>query len=97
MSSKAKETARKKDGKHEVVPKLRFPQFRNAKEWVASPLIRLSSVGLSNGVFNDPKKVGTGYKLINVSDMYIDTTIRMPIWFGSRRTSKRQRSNTMNS
>jgi type I restriction enzyme S subunit len=30
---------------------------------------------LSNGVFNDPKKVGGDYKLINVSDMYIDTTI----------------------
>ena len=30
---------------------------------------------MSNGVFNDPKKVGSGYKVINVSDMYIETTI----------------------
>ena len=58
-----------------LVPKLRFPEFRGAKGWTASQLIDLSSVGLSNGVFNDPKKVGDGYKLINVGDMYIDTTI----------------------
>jgi type I restriction enzyme S subunit len=59
----------------ETQPRLRFPEFQNAGKWEASPLIGLSSVGLRNGVFNDPKKVGTGFKLINVSDMYIDTTI----------------------
>ncbi len=59
----------------ETQPRLRFPEFQAAGEWEPSQLIALSSVGLSNGVFNDPKKVGTGYKLINVSDMYIDTTI----------------------
>ena len=30
---------------------------------------------LSNGVFNDQRKVGRGYKLINVLDMYLNTTI----------------------
>jgi type I restriction enzyme S subunit len=59
----------------ETLPRLRFPEFQDAPEWVPANLSALSSVGLSNGVFNDPKKVGSGYKLINVSDMYIDTTI----------------------
>jgi len=59
----------------ETLPRLRFPEFRDAGEWEEVKLIALSSGGLSNGVFNDPKKVGSGYKLINVSDMYIDTTI----------------------
>ena len=62
-------------GKALPAPKLRFPEFRGARGWTASQLIDLTDVGLSNGVFNDPKKVGTGYKLINVGDMYIDTTI----------------------
>jgi type I restriction enzyme S subunit len=59
----------------ETQPRLRFPVFQNAEEWEEGMLISLSNVPLSNGVFNDPKKVGTGYKLINVSDMYIETTI----------------------
>lgn len=59
----------------ETVPKLRFPEFEGTLEWTDENLSKLSSRSLSNGVFNDPKKVGTGYKLINVSDMYIETTI----------------------
>ena len=35
----------------------------------------MSTIRLSNGVFNDPKKVGSGYKLVNVSDMYLESTI----------------------
>ena len=58
-----------------LVPKLRFPEFRGAEGWQEGKLITLSGDPLSNGVFNDPKKVGTGYKLINVLDMYSDTTI----------------------
>jgi type I restriction enzyme S subunit len=50
------------------VPKLRFPEFKD--EWHDFQLIDLSLNGFSNGVFNDPKKVGKGYKLINVKDMY---------------------------
>jgi type I restriction enzyme S subunit len=59
----------------ESVPRLRFPEFESAGEWEETNLSKLSSCDLSNGVFNDPKKVGGDYKLINVSDMYIDTTI----------------------
>ena len=59
----------------ETLPKLRFPEFLDAGEWKEEKLITLSNEPLSNGVFNDPKKVGSGYKLINVSDMYIDTVI----------------------
>jgi len=58
-----------------VKPKLRFPEFRAAPGWEEEYLSELSSSSLSNGVFNDPKKIGSGYKLINVSDMYIDTAI----------------------
>jgi type I restriction enzyme S subunit len=58
-----------------LVPKLRFPEFRGAVDWEEGKLISLSSEPLSNGVFNDPNKAGAGYKLINVSDMYIETTI----------------------
>ncbi len=59
----------------ETVPRLRFPEFRNAGEWEEKELRNFSECGLSNGVFNDPKKVGRGYKLVNVLDMYIDTVI----------------------
>lgn len=57
------------------VPKLRFPEFRDTGEWEEKEISKLSVCSLSNGVFNDPNKVGTGYKLINVLDMYIDTAI----------------------
>jgi len=30
----------------------------------------LSSIRISNGAFNDPRKTGKGYKLINVKDLY---------------------------
>lgn len=54
-------------------PKLRFPEFRG--EWVEKKLGELSKNGFSNGAFNDPKKVGQGYRIINVKDMYVDGTI----------------------
>jgi len=38
--------------------------------WEVDTLINLSINGINNGVFNDPKKVGKGYKLINVIEMY---------------------------
>jgi len=59
----------------ETQPRLRFPEFQNAGEWSEGKLINLSNEPLSNGVFNDPKRVGSGYKLINVSDMYIETSV----------------------
>jgi type I restriction enzyme S subunit len=55
------------------VPELRFPEFSG--EWEEKKLIELSKNGFNNGVFNDPKKVGHGYRIINVTDMYIDGTI----------------------
>jgi type I restriction enzyme, S subunit len=58
-----------------TIPCLRFREFEKDRVWTEEQLIRLSTEPLSNGVFNDPKKVGAGYKLINVSDMYIDTVI----------------------
>ena len=75
MSRNLKSAAGNQDAEPALTPKLRFPEFRDAGGWKPTNLSELSNVGLSNGVFNDPKKVGSGYKLINVSDMYIDTTI----------------------
>lgn len=57
------------------VPQLRFPEFEG--EWNIEPLINLSKNGFSNGAFNDPRKVGSGYRIINVKDMYIDGTINV--------------------
>ena len=55
-------------------PKLRFKEF--AGGWKSFSLLDLSSdKTLNNGVFNDQNKVGKGYKLINVLDMYIDRDI----------------------
>lgn len=51
-----------------AVPKLRFSGFEG--DWEEKSLIEISTNGISNGVFNDPKKVGRGYKIINVSNMY---------------------------
>jgi len=75
MSSKADTKNMNQENKHESNPMLRFPEFRDGMRWEEEDLSQLSSCGLSNGVFNDPKKVGRGYKLINVLDMYIDTAI----------------------
>ena len=56
------------------VPKLRFKEFDD--EWENACLVDLSiDKSLNNGVFNDQNKVGKGYKLINVLDMYIERDI----------------------
>jgi type I restriction enzyme, S subunit len=55
------------------VPKLRFNKFSDS--WQIKNLLELSEGGFTNGVFNDPTKVGRGYKLVNVLDMYIESTI----------------------
>ena len=55
-------------------PALRFKEFDG--DWKSFSLLDLSSdKTLNNGVFNDQNKVGKGYKLINVLDMYIDRDI----------------------
>ena len=46
------------------------PVGRIPAEWEVDKLINLSTNGINNGIFNDPKKVGKGYKLINVVEMY---------------------------
>jgi len=55
------------------VPAFRFPEFD--ENWDSNNLLNLSLNGFSNGVFNDPKKVGKGYRLINVKDMYVGDSI----------------------
>jgi type I restriction enzyme S subunit len=54
-------------------PELRYKNFNS--DWKSSKLIDLAQDGFSNGVFNDPAKVGSGYKLINVKDMYVGDQI----------------------
>ncbi|MGQ4003244.1 restriction endonuclease subunit S [Francisellaceae bacterium CB52] len=57
------------------VPKLRFKEF--SVYYQNYNLIELSTNGFSNGAFNDPKKIGKGYRIINVKDMYVDGTINV--------------------
>ena len=59
------------------VPRLRFKDGngKDFPEWEENNLLDLSQNGFSNGVFNDPSKVGSGYKLVNVIDMYLDSSI----------------------
>ncbi|NUE92387.1 restriction endonuclease subunit S [Acinetobacter seifertii] len=55
-------------------PKLRFKEFDG--DWSKFSILDLSKdKTLNNGVFNDQNKVGKGYKLINVLDMYIERDI----------------------
>ncbi|SEL30764.1 restriction endonuclease subunit S [Nitrosovibrio tenuis] len=58
-------------------PQLRFKDEdgRLQPDWCENTLLNLSENGFTNGVFNDPNKTGRGYKLVNVLDMYIDSTI----------------------
>ena len=56
------------------VPKLRLPGFEG--EWETMSLYQLSNSGFNNGVFNDPQNVGSGYKLINVKDMFTSAGIK---------------------
>lgn len=57
-----------------LVPELRFVEFCGF--WECTRVDEISDGNLANGVFNDPKKVGTGYYLINVKDMYKGLAIR---------------------
>jgi type I restriction enzyme, S subunit len=52
--------------------RLRFtkPDGTAFPDWEERSLIELASEKFSNGVFNDPEKVGSGYKIVNVKDMY---------------------------
>ena len=55
------------------MPSLRFPPFKG--KWIVYNLGDLACGGFNNGVFNDPQKVGSGYPLINVKDMYLGEKI----------------------
>lgn len=55
-------------------PEIRLKGFSG--DWSSYSIFDLSKNStLSNGVFNDQNKVGKGYKLINVLDMYLETSI----------------------
>ena len=57
-----------------MVPKLRFERY--CDNWFSNKLSDLAVDNtLSNGVFNDPLNVGSGYKLINVVNMYKEPCI----------------------
>ena len=58
-----------------LTPSLRFDGFN--EPLVSFSLIQLAENDLSNGVFNDAKLVGSGYKLINVKDMYVGDKIEL--------------------
>jgi type I restriction enzyme, S subunit len=61
MSSKAKSTAMKKDGRPALTLKLRFPEFRNSEAWAIEPMERLYSFMRNNALSRDKLnyKVGT--------------------------------------
>ena len=55
-------------------PRLRFKGFTGA--WQEKTIFELAQDNkLNNGVFNDKNKAGSGYKLINVLDMYLENGI----------------------
>ena len=57
-----------------IVPKLRFSEFKDC--WKEKTIFEIAeNNSLANGVFNDKNKVGKGYKLINVLDMYLERDI----------------------
>jgi type I restriction enzyme S subunit len=64
---------------NKINPVLRFKDSDGCDylDWQEDILIDLCKEKFANGVFNDPKKVGTGYKLINVKDMYIGNSIEI--------------------
>lgn len=71
----------KQDGQLTFIPPtLRFKADDGSDfpDWEEKALIELAAQRFSNGVFNDPKRIGKGYRLINVKDMYsgnfIDTS-----------------------
>ncbi|WP_373937685.1 restriction endonuclease subunit S [Vibrio kanaloae] len=57
------------------VPEIRLKGFSG--DWIYKKLEDLTETGFSNGVFNDPQKVGKGYRLINVKDMYSGDSINI--------------------
>jgi len=52
------------------------PLGKIPKDWEVKKLGELSRNGINNGVFCDPKKIGRGYRLINVVNMYKGFSIK---------------------
>src|SRR5580704_14202641 len=50
MSNKAAPKAMTQDGKHELKPKLRFPEFRKESEWGETELGKQSSILKGKGI-----------------------------------------------
>ena len=48
------------------------PLGRIPREWEVRQLIDIAVGGISNGFFKKPELVGSGYRLVNVSDLYQD-------------------------
>ena len=46
-------------------------------DWEEKKIGEIAIDGFSNGVFNDPDKVGEGYRLVNVKDMYEGDSINV--------------------
>lgn len=59
----------------ETRPRLRFPEFRDAPEWMQQRIEAFARDGLTNGIFNDTKRQSSSYRLINVSEMYLPNPI----------------------
>ena len=62
-----------KDQTTSKVPRIRFKGFEG--DWEYKKLSELTETGFTNGIFNDPNKVGRGYRLINVKDMFSGSSI----------------------
>ena len=72
MSSKTKTTAAKADGKPALLPKLRFPEFRQAEGWQSGQLEgALSSI--SNGLILEQGSDATGYKVTRIETISAGT------------------------
>ena len=70
MSSKKKTTAMKEDGKPALVPKLRFPEFREAEEWSEGRIADIAEVMQGYGFPERYQGQTTGeYPFYKVSDI----------------------------
>ena len=73
MSSKTKTTATNEDATPALVPKLRFPEFKNAAEWEISELGSLSDV--RDGTHDSPEFFPTGRPLVTSKNLRPDGTL----------------------
>ena len=70
MSSNKKTTATKEDGKPTLVPKLRFPEFRNDGEWITEALGQLANYENGKAYEQDITESG---KYVVVNSRFIST------------------------